>query len=69
MLTSLHVASRSQVCTIRNTPDKPIHCVVWAKDLLFPRLFGRYSLAYVCQLPEPCCTDVTGVRLLGCPHL
>ncbi|GAB4815134.1 hypothetical protein N2152v2_002180 [Parachlorella kessleri] len=28
------------VCTIRNTPDKPIHCVVWAKDLLFPRLFG-----------------------------
>lgn len=28
------------VCTIRNTPDKPIHCVVWAKDLLFARLFG-----------------------------
>lgn len=32
------------VCTIRNTPDKPIHCVVWAKDLLFPRLFGRCAL-------------------------
>lgn len=29
------------VCTIRNTPDKPIHCIVWAKELLFPRLFGR----------------------------
>ena len=29
------------VCTIRNTPDKPIHCVVWAKELLFQRLFGR----------------------------
>ena len=29
------------VCTIRNTPDKPIHCIVWAKDLLFPRLFGE----------------------------
>jgi ubiquitin-like 1-activating enzyme E1 B len=28
------------VCTIRNTPDKPIHCLVWAKDLLFARLFG-----------------------------
>lgn len=29
------------ICTLRNTPDKPIHCVVWAKELLFPRLFGK----------------------------
>lgn len=28
------------VCTIRTSPDKPIHCIVWAKDLLFQRLFG-----------------------------
>lgn len=28
------------ICTIRNTPDKDIHCIVWAKDLLFERLFG-----------------------------
>jgi hypothetical protein len=28
------------VCTLRNTPDKPIHCVVWAKEMLFPLLFG-----------------------------
>ncbi|KAG2449988.1 hypothetical protein HYH02_000092 [Chlamydomonas schloesseri] len=29
------------ICTLRNTPDKPIHTIVWAKDLLFNRLFGR----------------------------
>ncbi|KAG2496953.1 hypothetical protein HYH03_004959 [Edaphochlamys debaryana] len=29
------------ICTLRNTPDRPIHTVVWAKDLLFNRLFGR----------------------------
>jgi ubiquitin-like 1-activating enzyme E1 B len=29
------------VCTIRNTPDMPIHCVVWAKEMLFARLFGK----------------------------
>ena len=27
------------VCTIRHTPDKPIHCVVWAK-MVFAALFG-----------------------------
>lgn len=29
------------VCTIRTSPEKFIHCVVWAKDLLFPALFGE----------------------------
>lgn len=28
------------VCTIRTTPTAPVHCVVWAKDYLFPLLFG-----------------------------
>ncbi|KAG5191182.1 putative ubiquitin-activating enzyme [Tribonema minus] len=28
------------ICTIRSTPDKPVHCVVWAKEL-FRLLFGR----------------------------
>ncbi|XRB09083.1 ubiquitin-activating enzyme E1 [Pycnococcus provasolii] len=28
------------VCTLRNTPDKPIHTIVWAKDMLFKQLFG-----------------------------
>lgn len=27
------------VCTIRSTPDKPVHCVVWAKAL-FDLMFG-----------------------------
>lgn len=29
------------ICTLRNTPDKPIHCIVWAKELLFQQLFGK----------------------------
>lgn len=28
------------VCTIRSTPSKPIHCIVWAKMYLFGKLFG-----------------------------
>jgi hypothetical protein len=33
------------ICTLRNTPDKPIHCIVWAKELLFPRLFGKVDVS------------------------
>ncbi|VEU23114.1 DEKNAAC104278 [Brettanomyces naardenensis] len=31
------------VCTIRSTPSKPVHCVTWAKNFLFPQLFGPGS--------------------------
>ncbi|MEW5318053.1 MAG: hypothetical protein WDW38_009306 [Sanguina aurantia] len=39
------VAKSFPICTLRNTPDKPIHCVVWSKDLLFNRLFGKADAA------------------------
>ena len=28
------------ICTLRDTPALPIHCIVYATDLLFPRLFS-----------------------------
>ena len=28
------------ICTVRSTPDKPVHCIVWAKEF-FKLLFGN----------------------------
>jgi ubiquitin-like 1-activating enzyme E1 B len=32
-------------CTIRNTPSLPVHCIVWAKSLIFTTLFGSDKAA------------------------
>ena len=36
------------VCTIRNTPSKPIHCIVWAKEK-FQELFSGIALEEVSE--------------------
>ncbi|SCV02900.1 LAMI_0H03884g1_1 [Lachancea mirantina] len=33
------------VCTIRSTPSQPVHCIVWAKNFLFPQLFSTSTTA------------------------
>lgn len=33
------------VCTITSTPSKFVHCIVWAKELLFAKLFGDKNQA------------------------
>lgn len=30
------------MCTIRSTPDKPVHCIIWAK-YLYDAVFGEES--------------------------
>jgi len=39
------------VCTIRNSPTKPIHCIVWAK-FLFSQLFGEGEEEDVMDIDE-----------------
>lgn len=34
------------ICTIRSTPDRPVHCVVWAKEL-HKLLFGDAKTSYL----------------------
>ena len=32
------------ICTLRDTPEKPVHCVAYATDLLFPKLFNSTAI-------------------------
>lgn len=51
------------ICTLRNTPDKPIHCVVWAKELLFPRLFGKVEVSGKWRSSCSCVEEVDTARI------
>jgi molybdopterin/thiamine biosynthesis adenylyltransferase len=39
------------ICTIRATPDKPVHCVVWAKEA-YRLLFGQRDASMLFEAPD-----------------
>jgi hypothetical protein len=52
------VQKQYPICTIRSTPDKPVHCVVWAKEL-HKLLFGDQKASYLYEGNIPPATEVT----------
>ena len=53
------------VCTIRSTPSRPVHCVVWAKQFLFQQLFSFSTLHDIsdAQLHEEAADDAEIARI------
>ena len=39
------------ICTIRATPDKPVHCLVWAKEA-FRLVFGKRDESMLFEAPD-----------------
>lgn len=44
------------ICTIRSTPDKPVHCIVWAKVRIYAMFLPKrkYMKSFIAMLVQEC---------------